>query len=157
MRESRVQSRFSVQIRLVRYAVKPDPFRNSRIMWVGSDVYIAACHLSEGSHFSGMGTYGGLGYKRSSHNASEASNLSDLVTQDFMYTSVTQNWLHCLTPIHRQYHMLTIHYQIITGGGPWQYVCMSYFTSTGITKGTRQIFHGWRVLWWAGIRSNKNS
>ncbi len=45
-------------------------------------VHIVAYHLSEGSHFSGVRTCGGLGCKWSSHNASEASNLSDLVTQD---------------------------------------------------------------------------
>ena len=40
---------------------------------------IVACHLSEGSHFGHVRTCGGLMFKWSSHNASEASSLSDLL------------------------------------------------------------------------------
>ena len=83
---------------------------------------VVTCHLSEGSHFSGVRTCGGLfrqyccvpplqgllfsvawGHvesldRWSSQNANEASNLSDLVTQDLNVTllSIVPLFTHCL-------------------------------------------------------------
>ncbi len=47
---------------------------NNKIILEG--LYIVACHLSEGSHFGGVRTCGGLMCKWSSHNASDASTKS---------------------------------------------------------------------------------
>ncbi len=109
-------------------------------------VYFVACHLSEGSHFGGMRTCGGLECKWSSHNPSEASNLSDLVKIGYiarrpfiMNTICSRYTIKSLLRVDRdnilQYHalILSINHLSCNISG-WSYCCPSDWSSAWIQE-----------------------